>query len=512
MSNNTVRFEKSEDFEQYIPEIATRIQKNGEPGFFNVINARKYGRYTDTDYGEDTGRLLNPCVTGDTNVMTDEGWKKVIDLVGKPFNAVVDGCAYPSTEQGFWCTGVKEVFEITVESGAKVRATSNHKFLKLFHEDTEHPLPVWTSISEGLKKRDYIRIAAYSNGLDKVAYSKIVDIAYSGKEAVYDCTINEIHCFNAGGIIAHNCGEIILNSFEPCTLATVAPTHCLGANGEIDMDVVLEAARYATFYATTVTCIKHHWGVSNAVIAHNRRIGVSLTGIAEIYDKIGYTRLTTLCRSLYKEIRAYNTALAAKAGIPRAIRVTTVKPEGSLSIILETAGAGIHFPICRFAKRRIGLAKNDPLVEPLREAGYELEDSTYSNSMIYAIFPISSKSCRSEREVSIYEQFGLVSSLQRSYADNSVSFTGHFSIERESKDVERVIAMFAPQIKACSMLPYSDDTSKEQVYKHMPFEEITEEEYKELMSKIKPVVWSGKGEDAAQPRGCTNDSCTLEQQ
>ena len=731
MSNNTVRFEKHEDFEKYIPEVATRIQKNGEPGFFNVINARKFGRYTEVNYGEDTGRLLNPCVTGDTLVMTDEGMQRVDQLIGKQFNAIVDGRAYPSTKEGFWKTGDKECFLITLKNGMKVEATENHKFLakkgKTFHwtevkdfkvgntlalsdntgysweggqgsweegyfcgqlvgdgtfdgytplvalwipndvDIEDHPsaqillnlaksldhrsdfegwrveketekytkytmqLASFQRISDkfgifarekkvpetnlsydftrgflsgffdadgsvqgsvikssfgirlaqsNLERLEAVQRLLASIGINSTIYkerrkaggrmlpngkgglseyqckadheviisrkdierfrdivgfveenkqekliynlglykkgprpsvweSPIVSIVPTGIKTVYDCTIDEIHSFSAGGIVGHNCAEIVLNSFEPCTLSTICPSNCKGPDGKIQMSLVMEAARYATFYATTVTCVKHHWGVSNAVIAHNRRIGVSLTGISNIYEEYGFTYLTTLCRKLYHEIRSYNADLAAKAGIPRAIRVTTVKPEGTLSIIMEV-NAGVHFPICRFARRRIGIAKNDDLLGPLITAGYPIEESTYSNSMVYVIFPLKFGECRSEREVSIYEQFGLVSSLQRSYSDNSVSFTGHFSIERESDDVERVIAMFAPQIKACSMLPYSDDLSKAPAYKHMPFEEISEEEYLALKATIKPVVWShAKGEDVVAERGCTNDSCSL---
>jgi len=723
VSNNTVRFEKHEDFEKYIPEISRRIQNNGEPGFFNLINARKYGRITDTDYGEDTGRLLNPCVTGDTLVMTDEGMQRVDSLIGKPFNVVVNGRLYPSTKEGFWKTGDRECFSISLKNGMKVEATGNHKFLTkrdktytwvevkyLEVDDTlvlsnntgysweggrgsweegyfcgrligngtfdgyipvvalwvpnninieEYPpartiynlarklehchdfkewcvemtterytkyimkLSSFQKISDkfgisnreknvpqvnlsynftrgllsglfdangsvqvddqtglnlrlvqsNLKQLEAVqrllsslgikstirreeRVRSFPNEIkdyfcwdddelfitnedlltfneligfeeplkqDKLDYelskyrrashpikweSSIERIVPTGSKAVYDCSINEVHCFSANGIMAHNCGEVILNSFEPCTLSTICPSNCKGKNGKIDIDIMLQAARFATFYATTVTCIKHHWGVSNAIIAHNRRIGVSMTGIADIYEEYGFTYLTTICRTLYKEIRSYNAQLAAKAGIPRAIRVTTVKPEGTLSIIMEV-NAGVHFPICRFARRRIGIAKNDELLGPLKAAGYPIEESTYSESMVYVIFPIQNGKCRSEREVSIYEQFGIVSALQRSYADNSVSFTGHFSQERENDDVERVIAMFAPQIKSCSMLPYSDDLSKKPIYPHMPFEEIDEKTYNELVATIKPVVWNNIGQDVPIPRGCTNDTCSL---
>lgn len=509
MSNNTVRFNKNEDFETYIPEISRRIQTNGEPGFFNLINAKKYGRYTETTYGEDPGNLLNPCVTGKTQVMTDQGWQRADSLIGKQFDALVNGKVYPSTLGGFWKTGDRETYKIILANGMSVEATSNHRFLARtinpFY-DTRGIEPRWLCLDEGLDSSKELCLDSLTS--PRQLYSAIASIVPQGVKAVYDCTITKVHCFNANGIIAHNCGEILLQSFEPCTLATICPSNCI-KDGKIDMDLTVKAAQYATFYATTVTCVKHHWNVTNAVIARNRRIGVSLTGIANIYEEYGFTYLTTLCRHLYHEIRSFNTKLAAQAGIPRAIRVTTVKPEGTLSIIMEV-NAGVHFPICRYARRRIGIAKNDPLLEPLKEAGYTLEESTYNNTMVYAIFPIANGACRSEREVSIYEQFGISSALQRSYSDNSVSFTGHFSIERESSDVERVIAMFAPQIKTCSLLPYSDDLSAKPAYAHMPFEEISKEEYLALKNRIKPVVWQRhQGDDAHQPKFCTNDTCTI---
>ena len=311
------------------------------------------------------------------------------------------------------------------------------------------------------------------------------------------------------GRLMNPCGEIILNSFEPCCLSSLCPVRCVNKDGKIDESIILKAARYATFYASTVTLIRHHWSQSNAIIAKNRRIGVSLTGLAELVDNHSYTYLNGVCRKIYDEIRSFNTRFAEQSGIPRSIRVTTIKPEGTLSIIMETS-AGMHWPICRYAKRRIALSRDSELLGPLEKAGYPLEQSILDENTIYAIFPISSNGARPEREVSIFEQFGMASSLLKHYSDNSVSFTGHFSLERESKDVERVLAMFAPMVKSCSMMPYSDDTNKKTIYKYLPFEEINEQEYQDLINSIKPVLWKiDKGSDAKMEKGCNNDYCTL---
>lgn len=71
----------------------------------------------------------NPCVTGETMIFTTEGLRSVLSLVGKPFTAIVDGKKYPSTAAGFWKTGDKEVFEVTLANGMSVMATADHRFM-----------------------------------------------------------------------------------------------------------------------------------------------------------------------------------------------------------------------------------------------------------------------------------------------------------------------------------------------------------------------------------------------
>lgn len=504
MSNNTIRFKENKDFGTHIPEIAKRIQCNGEPGFFNLINSQKFARFSDAKYGEDKGTLLNPCITGDTIIKTAEGDLPVVELVNTPFVVFLPPYNYHECRKGFYSTGIKEVYTITLKNGMSIKATSNHRFLaKEKIEMLEEA--GWLSIDQGLSVGNALSIDPRVD--DLYLWSEIISIEKAGREEVYDCEVDDVHQYFANGIRSHNCGEIILESFEPCTLATICPYNCR-VDDVVDEQRVIKAAQYATFYSTIVTCIKHHWGITNKVIAHNRRIGVSLTGISNIYEKYGFTYLTTLCRLLYSTIRQYNLDLTRLAGIPSSIRVTTVKPEGSLSIIMEV-NAGVHFPICNYAKRRIAISRTSDILQPLIEANYPTEQSIYDNNMVYVIFPVEFGQSRPTRKVSIYEQFGIVAALQRSYADNSVSFTGHFSRERESDDVERVIAMYAPLIKTCSLLPYSDDLTKKGEYAHMPFEEITEAEYNALVSTIKPVKWVLSKEDASLPRGCTNDTCVL---
>lgn len=145
MSNNTVCFNKTEDFE-LLPSIANRIRDNGEPGCFNRLNVNRFGRIgvrhpIGRESEEDKAIGLNPCLTGDTIISTDQGFKTIFELVGKKFNTVL---GYNSTSEGFWSTGIKRVYKLTLQSGNSIKLTNNHKLLTLKEDENE----LWKELKE----------------------------------------------------------------------------------------------------------------------------------------------------------------------------------------------------------------------------------------------------------------------------------------------------------------------------------------------------------------------------
>lgn len=102
---------------------ALRASGSGERGLYRMPVAKRAARRGDC--------RSNPCVTGSTWVNTVDGPRQVSELIDTPFTAVVDGAAYPSTDAGFWSTGVKPVLRLETEEGYTLDLTGNHRVCRV---------------------------------------------------------------------------------------------------------------------------------------------------------------------------------------------------------------------------------------------------------------------------------------------------------------------------------------------------------------------------------------------
>lgn len=91
---------------------------------------------------------VNPCVTDDTWIMTDKGAVQVKNLIGTPFNAIVDGKSYSSTERGFYETGTKHVFEVKTSRGYSLKATANHPVLVETKNKRAKAVRTWKNVGD----------------------------------------------------------------------------------------------------------------------------------------------------------------------------------------------------------------------------------------------------------------------------------------------------------------------------------------------------------------------------
>jgi ribonucleotide reductase, class II len=128
LANNSASYYERPSSAQFLREWRNLIEsQSGERGIFNLAGARKHAERSGRNGEKLQG--TNPCVTADTWVMTTEGPRRVADLVGAPFDAVVDGKPFATFSNGFFSTGVKDVLLLTTRDGHSLRLTANHKVM-----------------------------------------------------------------------------------------------------------------------------------------------------------------------------------------------------------------------------------------------------------------------------------------------------------------------------------------------------------------------------------------------
>jgi hypothetical protein len=211
----------------------------------------------------------------------------------------------------------------------------------------------------------------------------------------------------------------------------------------------------------------------------------------------------------YKTVRDYDISYSEWLGIRESIKMTTVKPSGTVSI-LAGESPGVHWTAGgKFFNRAIRFSNSDPMLPLFKMANYRVEPASESpDTTSVVFFPIKSDAKRSEKEVSIYEKMALAATAQRYWSDNSVSVTVTFDTEKESDSVGTVLHMYDGQLKTVSFLPMGNH-----VYPQMPYTQITEEEYDAYALQLFPIdfkgVYQGMAADAVGEAYCTTDACEI---
>ena len=299
------------------------------------------------------------------------------------------------------------------------------------------------------------------------------------------------------------CAEQSLESFECCTLVETF------LNRHESLEDYKRTLKFAYLYAKTVTLLPTHWEETNAIMQRNRRIGTSMSGVANFADKNGLPVLREWMDTGYDLIINYDKIYSEWLGIRESIKTTTVKPSGTVSI-LAGESPGVHWtPGGKYFLRAIRFSNSDPMLPLFNFANYRVEPASESpNSTSVVFFPVKSDATRSEKDVSIYEKVALAAMAQRHWSDNSVSVTVSFDKEKETKDVGTVLHLFDGQLKTVSFLPMGNET-----YAQMPYTQITEEEYDGYINKLMPIdfkdVYDGMAFDALGEKYCSTDFCEI---
>ena len=198
------------------------------------------------------------------------------------------------------------------------------------------------------------------------------------------------------------CLEQSLESYELCCLVETFP------DNHDSLEDYQRTLKYAYLYAKTVTLGKTHWSDTNRVMLRNRRIGCSVSGVAQFITNRGIHELKDWLEEGYDTIQEWDGVYSDWFAIPKSVKTTSVKPSGTDSLLAGST-PGLHYPESRFYIRRIRLSINSELVEPLKKAGYKIEPAFGSeDSTLVVEVPVDvGEGIRTAAELSIWEQFSL---------------------------------------------------------------------------------------------------------
>ena len=294
------------------------------------------------------------------------------------------------------------------------------------------------------------------------------------------------------------CGEQSLESYELCNLVESFPIRC---DSKADY---FKTLKYAYLYAKTVTLLRTHDPRTNQVMTRNRRIGLSQSGIVENLHRRGFREHMKWCDEGYAVVKKWDKTYSEWLGIPESIKKTTVKPSGSVSL-LPGVTPGIHYPHSEYYIRRIRVARTSHLVQAMITAGYQVvPDLKLGDSTMVVSFPVHEPNfSKRKADVSMFEQLELAAQMQAYWSDNQVSVTITLS---EGEDVASALSMYETRLKSVSFLPISNHG-----YEQAPYEEISGDEYEDLVAGLKrPRLNIGlEDEGKVLEKFCESEVCEL---
>jgi hypothetical protein len=211
-------------------------------------------------------------------------------------------------------------------------------------------------------------------------------------------------------------------------------------------------------------------------------MGIGITGYLQATEE-----QRSWLKETYERLRAFDFTYSAMCGFPVSIKLTTVKPSGTLSL-LPGVTPGCHPAYANYLIRRIRLASDSPLVDAIKNAGYNVEyvkhfDGTDDRTTVVAEFPFSyPEGTALAKDMSAIHQLDIVRRLQAEWSDNAVSCTIYYRKEELPEIKDYLSKYYNKHFKSLSFLLHS-----EHGFAQAPLEEITKEEYEKLVKKTRLI-------------------------
>ena len=302
------------------------------------------------------------------------------------------------------------------------------------------------------------------------------------------------------------CSEIILRPYQFCNLSEVV------VRADDDFDSLKRKVRLATILGTvqsTLTDFKYLRKIWKTNTEEERLLGVSLTGILDHPTLSSDRELLSSLRELSVEV---NAEFADLLGIPRSTAITCVKPSGTVSQLVDAA-SGIHPRWSPYYLRSVRADNKDPLTVFMKEVGIPNEpDVTKPDSTTVFYFPQKSPDgALTRRGLTAIEHLEIWKNIQEHWCEHKPSITVNVK-EDEWLDVGAWVYKNFDVLSGVSFLPMDEHT-----YKQAPYQEITEAEYLEWVSRMpQSINWADLSfyetsdhTSGSQELACTGGVCEV---
>lgn len=292
--------------------------------------------------------------------------------------------------------------------------------------------------------------------------------------------------------------EQSLGNFETCCLAEVFLSNIKSYEEFIDVVKLLYRVNKHSLR------LKSHHKETEKVVHENMRMGIGVTGVLQATEE----QRAWLSKA-YEELREFDKEYSAKNNWPISIKLTTCKPSGSVSL-LPGVTPGIHPAYSQYMIRRIRISSNHPLVTVCKDSGYDVEyqrnfDGSEDRGTVVVSFPFSyPEGTKLAKDMTAVDQLNEVRNLQKDWSDNSVSCTVYYRKEELPAIRSYLEKFYKDSHKSLSFLLHN-----EHGFDQAPLEEITKEEYEQMVSRTK-IIKSLEGDVAFEAQDeCASGMCPI---
>jgi len=306
--------------------------------------------------------------------------------------------------------------------------------------------------------------------------SKIKRITVKPNEDVYDITVSKNKNFFANNTLVHNCGEISLSDYECCNLCE------LYLNNITSQEELNDCAKLLYKTQKAIAALPFIHEETNKIVHKNMRLGMGVTGICQSIDKLPWLD------KCYVELRKFDRAWSKERGWSESIKLTTVKPSGTLSL-LGGATPGVHPAYSKYYMRTVRMSSSDKLVQICKDLGYHTEfllnfDGTENHDTVVVYFPCETPDgAILADDMGVIKQLDMVKELQRVWSDNAVSVTAYYEPSELNTLKEWLKDNYKNNIKSVSFL-----LRQKHGFKQAPYQEIDKETYLKAKEKVKPLT------------------------